>query len=278
MRQMLTEAYCYEGHEIENAAYARARAPKADHWFCPECYIPLTPAISTRKKCFYRALRGGFHEDACPHITEVTHSGPGQPPVRVVAAPPPVFPDILGIAPSVIRRVYNPNAPLNLPQLIAGAPRARRYGSLEQIVDSWNEMTAGERAAHRLQVGSYASFYDRVFVDLSAGKTIPAAASWPERIYRVTARVTAGNISPIYFATSSAKFNDPSGAFSLTMRIRADQALENEKPGIQTHLLGLRSAVLFWNGAAPLLSVRPGFTCFALAGGGNAPADNFAIR
>jgi hypothetical protein len=279
---MLVEAYCYEDDVIENARYAWGRAQMpgpADHWFCPVCEVPVFPRISTLQNFYYSVFQHSTHGPLCPHITVQTHSGSGTPSYTPTPPPPPVFPDILGVAPPRNRRVFNPAAPINLTQLIANAPRARVYGTLEQIVDGWQQMSQVERAARPLEVGGFQATYDLVFLNLDAQPALPAAHYWPIRIYLTEVKIRAGAV--LYFVASNRTFTNAAGnppSLALTVRIKPDNALQTAKPGIAQRLSGMNGGVLFWNGPPPVVVAGTKVSTHALAGGGSALADNFALR
>lgn len=278
MREMLVEAYCYEDDVIENARYARRRAQHgvSDHWFCMVCHIPLVPKNSRRQNYFYSAFPGGAHAANCPHVTTVTQSGPGVPTYTIAPTPPPVYVDILGVAPPRNRRVFNPALPPNLKSLIAAAPKARIYGTLEEVVDDWQRMSPEERLISPLEVGGSRATYDQVFLNLDAQSALPAGNYWPTHIYRTMVRVTQGKI--LFFIESRGKFTNVTGRLPLTLRIKIDAALQAAKPNIQQQVTAGGDRLLFWNGPPPVVVTGVKGSTYALAGGNAGPAAEFAIR
>ena len=281
MREMLVEAYCFEDDTIENAKFARNRLlglASPDHWFCRVCQVPVMPKISSRQNGFFSAFKNKPHLPSCPHVTDETHDGHGIPSYTKSPPPPPVFPNVLGTAPPRTRKTYNPAEKIDLTQLIASAPQAKAYGTLEQVVDAWMQMSPAERAAHPLQVGTYDAMYEKVFLNLFAGSALPKAAYWTNRIYCTEVIIKSGITEDNYFLNSRYKFAAGESKIPLTFRIKLDRDLVNLKPAMQGLLKSGQKATLFWNGEAPEVVAKGNFTSHALKLGTSANAEEFAVR
>lgn len=280
MREMLTKAYCFEYHQIEEAESAKRRRQSTrqlDHWFCCECRIPVTPKISPLKNFFFSALPGNLHVPGCPHEKEKTSGAYGMP-VHTVGVPlPPVFPDVLGEAPPKPRRQFIVPSDVELQKLISSAPTAHIYGDLYEVMCAWETMSDALKVSHPLNLSSQAMTYDEAIIDLDRRKQIPGEKFWPERIYHFGAKLTAGKVAGYYFIKSLERFAGRDGPLHITARIALKGEGNSGTPPFPQEILNLNKVRIYWNGNGPTLNTKDRMPSYSLGDGSYARFDNLAI-